>query len=93
MEKCKHGDTHHFDIGIEQFYCVYDADFKSQGYWYAPADSCDATVFGFDIDRGFKTKEKCEEHIKACVKGTCKRLLRGIGKKMISARGGFNKKV
>lgn len=93
MENYRHGSVHYFYIGTDKFYCTYDANVKMKAYWHTPAFTPEAIVFGFSVSKHFSTKEKCEEHIRSCIKRTCKNLLKGLGGKMINAKGGYNKKV
>ena len=92
MKQNKHKDTHYFDIGIYQFSCMYDDEFKSKGYWYVNGDSCDEYAYGFDLNKGFRTVEACEDYIRLCVKKKCKQLLKGLGGKTINIRGGYGDK-
>lgn len=72
----KHGDMHYFDIGHKQFGCIYHFDFRKRWLWYTLATNYNS-LFNIDVDKGFRTKEACEKHIRDRVRITCKQLLKG----------------
>lgn len=73
----KHGDTHYFDIGPDQFECIYDEDYKKQPLWYSSGNNYNY-LFNIDTDKGFRSKEACENYIKQRVKITCKKMLKDL---------------
>ena len=67
-------EKYYFDIGDEQFICVYEDDY-SRGFFWSPA------IFtGFDINfnRNFRTKEKCELYMRKQIKNHIKRMLKDL---------------
>ena len=73
--KPEHGDYHYFEIAHLQFTCVYDKDFKPQGYWY-PSATLHSSDYGIDVDKGFKTPEACEASIRKSVRKFCTTMLK-----------------
>lgn len=81
-------------IGTDVFWCVNTGAFELSGdTWYPSSGIGNNGSFGIDGNKSFDTKEECETYLRKCIKKKCKDLLRGLSGKMVSTRGGFNKKV
>lgn len=75
MTACNCEHLHYFDIGPAQFSCIYDWDYKHKPLWYVNHISSN-DCWNFDLNKGFKSAEACEEYMRNQVYKVCKQIIK-----------------